>query len=45
MTLRLDEKQKVLEISDTKERVEYLISSMESELDVLQVEKKNKRKS
>ena len=40
MTLRLDEKQKVLEISDTKERVEYLISSMESELDVLQVEKK-----
>ena len=40
MTLRLDEKQKVLEISNTKERVEYLISSMESELDVLQVEKK-----
>ena len=40
MTLRLDEKQKVLEICDTKERVEYLISSMESELDVLQVEKK-----
>ncbi len=40
MTLRLEEKQKVLEFFDTKERVEYLITSMESELDVLQVEKK-----
>tara|TARA_B100001564_G_scaffold317348_1_gene293291 strand:+ start:660 stop:3074 length:2415 start_codon:yes stop_codon:yes gene_type:complete len=40
MTLRLEEKQKVLEFFDTKERVEYLISSMESELDVMQVEKK-----
>jgi ATP-dependent Lon protease len=40
MTLRLEEKQKVLEYSDTKKRVEYLITSMESELDVLQVEKK-----
>ncbi len=40
MTLRIEEKQKVLEFFDTKERVEYLISSMESELDVLQVEKK-----
>ena len=40
MTLRLEEKQKVLEYSDTKARVEYLITSMESELDVLQVEKK-----
>ena len=40
MTLKLEEKQKVLEFSSTKERVEYLISSMESELDVLQVEKK-----
>ena len=40
MTLKLEEKQKILEFSTTKERVEYLISSMESELDVLQVEKK-----
>ncbi len=40
MTLRLEEKQKVLEFFDTKERVEYLITSMESELDVMQVEKK-----
>ena len=40
MTMRLEEKQKVLELSITKERVEYLIKSMESELDVLHVEKK-----
>ena len=40
MTMRLEEKQKVLELSVTKERVEYLIKSMESELDVLHVEKK-----
>ena len=40
MTMRLEEKQKVLELSVTKERVEYLIKAMESELDVLHVEKK-----
>ena len=40
MTMKLDEKQKALELAKTKERVEYLIKSMESELDVLQVEKK-----
>ena len=40
MTMKLGEKQKVLELAKTKERVEYLIKSMESELDVLQVEKK-----
>ena len=40
MTMRLEEKQKVLELSITKERVEYLIKAMESELDVLHVEKK-----
>ncbi len=40
MTMKLNEKQKVLELGKTKERVEYLIKSMESELDVLQVEKK-----
>tara|TARA_Y100000389_G_C17453390_1_gene516342 strand:- start:499 stop:2913 length:2415 start_codon:yes stop_codon:yes gene_type:complete len=40
MTMRLEEKQKVLELSTTKERVEYLIKAMESELDVLHVEKK-----
>ena len=40
MTMRLEEKQEVLEIIDTKNRVEYLIKMMNSELDVLQVEKK-----
>ena len=40
MTMRLEEKQEVLEIVDTKARVEYLIKTMNSELDVLQVEKK-----
>jgi len=40
MTMRLEEKQEVLEIVDTKSRVEYLIKTMNSELDVLQVEKK-----
>ena len=40
MTLKLNEKQKVLELSNIKERSEFLISSMGNELDVLQVEKK-----
>ncbi len=40
MTMRIEEKQEVLEIVDTKARVEYLIKTMNSELDVLQVEKK-----
>ncbi len=40
MTMRLEDKQEVLEIVDTKSRVEYLIKTMNSELDVLQVEKK-----
>ena len=40
MTMSLEEKQEVLEIIDTKSRVECLIKMMNSELDVLQVEKK-----
>ncbi len=40
MTMSLKEKQEVLEITDTKKRVEYLMKTMNSELDVLQVEKK-----
>ena len=40
MTMNLDEKQKVLELASPKERVEYLVKAMQSELDVLQVEKK-----
>jgi ATP-dependent Lon protease len=40
MTLKLDEKQKVLELLDVKQRCEYLIKAMEGELDILHVEKK-----
>ncbi|MCP4407415.1 MAG: endopeptidase La [Gammaproteobacteria bacterium] len=40
MSLKLDEKQKVLEINDVKERLEHLMSLIESELDVLNIEKR-----
>jgi ATP-dependent Lon protease len=40
MPLKLSEKQKVLEMSDITERLEYLMALMESEIDLLQVERK-----
>ena len=40
MTLKLEEKQQVLELTDIKARCEFLIKSMEGELDILHVEKK-----
>jgi len=40
MSLKLDEKQKVLEIVDIRERLEQLMAIMESEIDILQVEKR-----
>ena len=40
MSLKLDEKQKVLEIVDLRERVEHLMVLMEAEIDILQVEKR-----
>ncbi|SJL82844.1 endopeptidase La [Vibrio palustris] len=40
MPLKLDEKQKVLEILDVTERLEFLMGQMESEIDLLQVEKR-----
>ena len=40
MSLKLDEKQKILEIKDVKERLEHLMSLIESELDVLNIEKR-----
>lgn len=40
MPLKLAEKQKVLEMSNVAERLEYLMALMESEIDLLQVEKK-----
>lgn len=40
MPLKLAEKQKVLEMHDVTERLEYLMALMESEIDLLQVERK-----
>ena len=40
MPLKLAEKQKVLEMQDVVERLEYLMALMEGEIDLLQVEKK-----
>ncbi len=40
MSLKIDEKQKILEIEDPAERLEHLMSLMEGELDLLQVEKR-----
>ena len=40
LSLKLDEKQVVLELLDPKERVEHLMEVMESEIDLLKVEKR-----
>ncbi|WP_298441216.1 endopeptidase La [uncultured Ferrimonas sp.] len=40
MPLKLTEKQAVVEMVDVSERLEYLMATMESEIDILQVEKK-----
>ena len=40
LTLKIDEKQKILEIEQSSERLEFLMSLMEAELDMLQVEKR-----
>jgi len=40
MSLKVGEKQKILELFDPAERLEHLLSLMESELDLLQVEKR-----
>ena len=40
MSLKLDEKQHVLEISSVHQRLEHLVSLIEGELDVLQIEKR-----
>ncbi len=39
MPLKLADKQKVLEIINVAERLEYLMAQMEGEIDLLQVEK------
>ena len=40
MSLKLDEKQRVLEMIDVQQRLEHLMGLMESENDILQMEKR-----
>ncbi len=40
MSLKVEEKQNILAISDVKERMEYLLSMIEAEIDLLQIEKR-----
>ena len=40
LPLKLEQKQHILEMYDVKERLEHLLSLLESELDILQVEKR-----
>jgi ATP-dependent Lon protease len=40
MPLKIGEKQSILEIYDVRERLEHLLGQMESEIDILQVEKR-----
>ena len=40
MSLKIEEKQKILEISDITERLEYLMSLIDAEIDLLQIEKR-----
>ena len=40
MQLKLDEKQKILEIDDVRERLEHVMALIEGEIDVLQIEKR-----
>jgi len=40
MSLKVEEKQKILGISDVKERMEYLLGMIEAEIDLLQIEKR-----
>jgi len=40
MSLKVEEKQNILGISDVKKRMEYLLSMIEAEIDLLQIEKR-----
>ncbi|WP_295680461.1 endopeptidase La, partial [uncultured Nevskia sp.] len=40
LSLKLEDKQKVLEIGDPKPRLEYVLAQLEGEIDILQIEKK-----
>jgi ATP-dependent Lon protease len=40
LSLKIEDKQQILEMTDTRERLEHILGVMESEIDLLQVEKK-----
>jgi len=40
LPLKLEQKQQVLEMSDVRQRLEHLLSQLETEIDILQVEKR-----
>jgi ATP-dependent Lon protease len=40
MSLKIEEKQNILEIDEVRERLEYLMSLIEGEIDILQIEKR-----
>ncbi|OQW94327.1 MAG: endopeptidase La [Beggiatoa sp. IS2] len=44
IAIKIEEKQKILEIVNIRERLEHLISLMESEIDLLQVEKRIRKR-
>ncbi|OQW93228.1 MAG: endopeptidase La [Beggiatoa sp. IS2] len=44
MAIRIEEKQKILEIINVSERLEHLIALIESEIDLLQVEKRIRKR-
>ena len=40
MSLKLDEKQEILEIQDPRERIEHIMGKIEGEIDLMQIEKR-----
>ena len=40
LSLKIEDKQQILEMADTRERLEHILGIMESEIDLLQVEKR-----
>lgn len=44
LAVKLEEKQKLLEITDVTKRLEYLVALIESEIDLLQVEKRIRKR-
>ncbi|ALG68540.1 endopeptidase La [Beggiatoa leptomitoformis] len=44
MAIKIEEKQKILEITSIRDRLEHLIALMESEIDLLQIEKRIRKR-